>query len=148
MLPLPQRQSSSLSLPDIYEGFVSKIGYMDIADLTYLLTGWMPEHIYLSEIKNFTGILERLATNLIEGNTLITFTRQTNLGEEYATLLRIDFETSLVILRSINRRSTIPDILLEYKNEASCEIAIKFESFAELYDVINLNWNPYIYELS
>ncbi len=56
MLPLPSA-NPTLSLIDIYQGFVSKIPYIDIADLTYLLTGWMPEHIYLSEIKNFLGIL-------------------------------------------------------------------------------------------
>lgn len=54
---------------------------VDIADLTYLLTGWMPEHIYLSDIKNLAGIMERLANNLQEGNTLVTFTRDTKLGQ-------------------------------------------------------------------
>lgn len=126
MLPISQRAQSNISLIDIYQNFVAKIDYIDIADLTYLMTGWMPEHINLSEIKNFAGILERLATNLIEGNTLITFTRATMLGEEYATLLRIDFETGLVYLKSINKKNTIPDVLLEYKSEALSEIGIKF----------------------
>lgn len=104
---------------------MAKIDYIDIADLTYLLTGWMPEHIYLSEIKNFAGILERLTTNLAEGNTLITFTRATMLGEEYATLLRIDLEAGLIFLKSISKKNTIHDVLLEYKNEASSEIGVK-----------------------
>lgn len=97
---------------DIYENFVAKLDYIDIADLAYLLTGWMPEHIYLSEIKNFAGILERLANNLIEGNTLITFTRGATLGDEYAILLRIDFEAGLIYLKSICKKNTIPDVLL------------------------------------
>lgn len=40
------------------------------------------------------------------------------LGEEYATLLRIDFEAGLIYLKSISKKNTIPDVLLEYKNEA------------------------------
>jgi hypothetical protein len=68
-------QSSAITLQTLYEEVITKVKDLDIANLIYFLTGWMPEHIYLSEIKNFAGILERLSNNLQDGNTLITFSR-------------------------------------------------------------------------
>jgi hypothetical protein len=70
----------------------------------------------LSEVKSFSWILERLANNLAEGNTLVTFTRSTKFGEEYASLIRIDFENELIHLNSHNKKSTVPDLLLDCKN--------------------------------
>lgn len=62
MFPLISMQNS-LSLLDLYT-IIDHVQDLDVSELIYFLTGWMPEHIYLSDIKNFAGILERLANNL------------------------------------------------------------------------------------
>lgn len=57
-------------------------------------------------------------------------------------------EQELIYLNYNPKNSTIPALFVESYNPENNVTAIKFQNFIELYDVINLNWNPFIYDLN
>lgn len=63
------------TLGDISDQIIVHLDELDPSQLMYFLTGWIPEKLYLSEIKNISGMLQKLSNNLNEGNTVITFIR-------------------------------------------------------------------------
>lgn len=45
------------TLGDIYDQIIVHLDELDPSQLMYFLTGWIPEKLYLSEIKNISGML-------------------------------------------------------------------------------------------
>lgn len=45
------------TLGDISDQIIVHLDELDSSQLMYFLTGWIPEKLYLSEIKNISGML-------------------------------------------------------------------------------------------
>ena len=64
----------------------------EISSIAYFLTGWFPEELKMAEITSFSGIFDRLSTNMDDGNTLVFFGRDCNGAKEYVLLTKIDLK--------------------------------------------------------
>ena len=98
----------------------------------------------MSEITSFSGIFERLSTNMDEGNTLVFFSRNCNDEKQSVLLTKVDLRTGTLTYNTCNCKSTVPDIF--YERQGNFEHTMKIENFVEFFDLIHLNWNPTIYE--
>ena len=73
----------------------------------------------MADITSFTGIFDRLSTNIEDGNTIIYFSRNVRGKIEYVLLTKVDMEAGIVRVNACNGKLSIPDLLLSLPEDSS-----------------------------
>lgn len=101
----------------------------------------------MNEITSFSGIFERLSTNVEDGNTIVFFGRRLEGGQwEDVLLNKVDLDLGVVKINPCNQELSIPEMFLTKLSGSEWELRI--DDLVEFFDVIHLNWNPSIYDFA
>ena len=90
LYPLQIGSTSQPDLSNLIKAMKPLLHGWTASEMIFYLTGWIPEELKMADITNFTGIFERLSTNLEEGNTMIFFSRIHKETTEQVLLTKID----------------------------------------------------------
>lgn len=85
-------------------------------EMLYNLTGWIPEELKMGDITSFTGIFERLSTNLEEGNTLIFFSRTHKDTKQYVLLKSVDMKEGTIEINPCSCQISVPPMFFSQLN--------------------------------
>lgn len=126
-----------------FEQIASISATMKIPNILHCLTGWIPECISMSELTTVDEIFERLAANLDDGNIIATVTNSSTY--QHLLLTGVNVLEKTLKTNSVNMATVLDTVGSKVEGEPGA-YSVTWNDLVELYEEININWNPGIYE--